>query len=231
MAGRPSLHGPADIVVEPFVTGFERPERGLGTNAGESGRYPCQQSANSSPSKLVSAALYALEVKTVVLGDPPHILGSLISERQNLGLDTHDELWVGEYHMAPAANFEHGRVGARLIRILDPLAAAAQLELSLEFNLGSSTDFRVPDLGLHRGSPAGTWIDTAAIVVEVRSPDDETFEKFGFYFERGVDEVLVADLVERAVTWFVRGADSYVPAAMSDLLSTNSIDLQTALGW
>jgi Uma2 family endonuclease len=133
--------------------------------------------------------------------------------------------------MAPAANFEHGRIGARLIRILDPLAAAAQLELSLEFNLGSSTDFRVPDLGLHRGSPTGTWIDTAAIVVEVRSPDDETFEKFAFYFECGVDEVLVADLVERTVTWFVRGADAFVPAAMSELLATSLVDVQTALGW
>ena len=194
----------------------------------------------------------------MVLGDLPRILGSLIAERQHLGLDTHDELWVGEYHMAPlsnaagptsspertalltdrqagsgapAANFEHGRIGARLIRILDPLAAAAQLELSLEFNLGSSTDFRVPDLGLHRGSPTGTWINTAAIVVEVRSPDDETFEKFAFYFDHGVDEVLVADLVERTVTWFVRGADSYVPAATSDLLSTTSRDTQSALGW
>ncbi len=133
--------------------------------------------------------------------------------------------------MAPAANFEHGRIGARLIRILDPLAAAANLELSLEFNLGSPTDFRVPDLGLHRGSPMGTWIATAAIVVEVRSPDDETFEKFGFYFDHGVDEVLVADLVSRTVTWFVRGTDSYVASGNGELLPVGSAEVQTELGW
>jgi Uma2 family endonuclease len=179
----------------------------------------------------VSASPYAFVVKTVVLGDPPQILGSLISERQRLGLDTHDELWAGEYHMAPAANFEHGRIGARLIRILDPLAQAAELELSLEFNLGSPTDFRVPDLGLHRGTPKGTWIETAAIVVEVRSPDDETFEKFDFYFDRGVDEVLVADLVMHTVTWFGRSEDSYVPRSISDLLNVSSADIQTTLGW
>ena len=170
-------------------------------------------------------------MKTVVLGDPPQILGSLISERRHLGLDTHDELWVGEYHMAPAANFEHGRIGARLLRILDAFAEAAELELSLEFNLGSPTDFRVPDLGLHRGSPTGTWINTAAIVVEVRSPDDETYEKFGFYFEHGVDEILIADLVSRTVTWFERGVDSFAPVALSSLLMISSIDIQTSLGW
>jgi hypothetical protein len=118
---------------------------------------------------IVSASPYAFGVKTVVLGDPPQILGSLISERQRLGLDTHDELWAGEYHMASAASFEHGRIGARLIRILDPLAQAAELELSLEFNLGSPTDFRVPDLGLHRGTPTGTWFGRGEDSVVPRS--------------------------------------------------------------
>jgi Uma2 family endonuclease len=77
----------------------------------------------------------------------------------------------------------------------------------------------------------GTWIATAAIVVEVRSPDDETFEKFGFYFDHGVDEVLVADLVSRTVTWFLRGTDCYVASATSELLSIGSAEVQTALGW
>ena len=44
-------------------------------------------------------------MKTVVLGDPPPVLASLIAERKRLGLDTHDEVWQGEYHMAPAASF------------------------------------------------------------------------------------------------------------------------------
>jgi Uma2 family endonuclease len=88
-----------------------------------------------------------------------------------------------------------------------------------------------PNLGLHRGTPTGTWIETAAIVVEVRSPDDETFEKFGFYFARGVDEVLVADLVLHTVTWFGRGEDSYVPRSISNLLNASSTEIQTTLGW
>ena len=170
-------------------------------------------------------------MKNVVLGDPPHPLGSLISDRQRLGLNTHDELWAGEYHMGPAANFEHGRVGARLLRVLDPLAQSGGFELSLDFNLGSANDYRVPDLGVHRGAPSGTWIGTAAIVVEVRSPDDETYDKFGFYFDHGVNEILVADLVTRTVTWLTRGPSSYVPIPKSELLPISATEIQTALGW
>jgi hypothetical protein len=57
------------------------------------GRHPA--SLCVSDNMTVSASPYAFGVKTVVLGDPPQILGSLIFERQRLGLDTYDELWVG----------------------------------------------------------------------------------------------------------------------------------------
>jgi hypothetical protein len=43
-------------------------------------------------------------VRTIVLGPPPPELNALIARRQSLGLDTHDEVWKGEYHMAPAAH-------------------------------------------------------------------------------------------------------------------------------
>jgi hypothetical protein len=49
-------------------------------------------------------------MKTVVLGDPPAVLVTLFEERKRPGLDTHDEIWNGEYHMAPAAAFSHGRM-------------------------------------------------------------------------------------------------------------------------
>jgi Uma2 family endonuclease len=170
-------------------------------------------------------------MKTVVLGDPPPQLASLLAERKRLGLDRHDEVWQGEYHMAPAADVEHGAVGARLAALLAPAAAARNLVVTLEFNLGTSDDFRVPDLGVHRGQPAGVWLDTAAIVVEVRSPDDETFDKFAFYAAHGVDEILVADLTSRTVTWFGRRDATFVKCAKSTILDVSSSDIATQLDW
>jgi Uma2 family endonuclease len=153
-------------------------------------------------------------MKTVVLGDPPPVLVSLIAERRRLGQDTHDEVWNGEYHMAPAPSFAHARCG-------------------LEFNLGSSKNFRVPDLGVHRGQPSGVWIETAAIVVEVRSPDDESYEKFEFYAEHGVEEILIADLATRTVTWFVRSETEpgFVATAASAVLGLTAAEIAAALNW
>ena len=170
-------------------------------------------------------------MKTVVLGDPPEVLVSLLAERKRLGLDRHDELWRGEYHMAPAPTYEHAEGGGVIFALLGPLARRAGLRASLEFNLGDPHDFRVPDLGFHRGRPSGAWIATAAIVVEVRSSNDESFEKFDFYFGHGVEEILIADLAMQTVHWFVRGFTSFVAAEASELLGISSSDVAVALEW
>ena len=49
----------------------------------------------------VSGRPYTRAMKTVVLGDPPPALASLIAERQRLGLDRRDEIWEGDYHVVP----------------------------------------------------------------------------------------------------------------------------------
>ena len=170
-------------------------------------------------------------MKTVVLGDPPPLLASLIADRKRLGLDRHDEVWHGEYHMAPAASYEHGRAEAILASLFRPIAIERDLEIGMAFNLGKLGNFRVPDMGVHRGNPSGTWIPTAAIVVEVRSPDDETYDKFDFYFENGVEEVLVVDLTSHDVRWFGRGGDGFVAAVSSRVLGLSAVDVRSELGW
>lgn len=67
------------------------------------------------------------------------------------------------------------------------------------FNLGRPDDFRVPGGGYHRGRPTGTFLATAAVVVEVVSPGDETFDKFDFYAGRDVEEIVLADPQRRVV--------------------------------
>ncbi len=170
-------------------------------------------------------------MKTVVLGDPPPALASLIAERQRLGLDRRDEVWEGDYHMVPGPSGDHAHLGSRIVRFLGPYGDRAGLVGSLEFNIGRLGDFRVPDLGFHRDVPTGVWQDGAAVVVEIRSPWDETYEKFGFYFDHGVEELLVVEPEARSVQWYARGTDRYEPADRSALLSCSAEELLAGLGW
>ena len=105
--------------------------------------------------------------------------------RHQLGQDLFDEMWEGIYHMAPAPHSRHSRVAAELTRVMLPLAQGIGL-LGLDpFNLGEPDDYRVPDHGWVYEVPDATYLPTAAIVVEVLSPDDETFDKLPFYAAMG----------------------------------------------
>jgi hypothetical protein len=111
----------------------------------------------------------------VVLDPPPSELEALIERRRGLGQDRHDEVWNGALHMIRAPSGPHAVLTAQLAELLGPVARAAGLVTSGDFNLGEhQDDFRVPDLGIHRRAPTGVWVPTAAIVVEVVSPGDET---------------------------------------------------------
>jgi hypothetical protein len=170
-------------------------------------------------------------VRTVVLGPPPPELAALIARRHQLGLDKYDEVWDGEYHMAPMAHSSHGELQMVVGFFLRPLAEAAGLVVIGPFNLGQPDDFRVPDLGLHRGHPNAVWVPTAAVVVEIESPDDETWEKLPFYAARRVDEVLIVSADPRAVTWLILEGGGYVRSEASRLLGPESAALEARIDW
>jgi hypothetical protein len=100
-------------------------------------------------------------MRTVVLGPRPAELDALIARRHSLGLDVHDEVWKGEYHMAAAAHGYHGWLDDEIAVMLHPLARQAALIGTGAFNLGRPDDFRVRDRGLHRRPPDATWFETA----------------------------------------------------------------------
>ena len=81
----------------------------------------------------------------------------------------------------------------------------------------------MPDRGYHQSLPQSTWVPTAAVVVEVVSPDDETYDKFGFYPAHGVDELIVADPTARTVTY--RQTDG------SALLAISMAELHAGIAW
>ena len=174
---------------------------------------------------------YPGTVKTVILEPVPSEVEALIQRRRALGQDRHDEVWEGEYHMTPAPGKAHAYVDHELAAVLHSYARRAGLFGSGTFNLGTETDYRVPDQGLHRARTEGVWESTAAMVVEIVSPADETFAKFDFYGRHGVDEILVADPAARTVRLWRRTLAGYEEATTSVLLDVAAAAIQTAIDW
>jgi Uma2 family endonuclease len=169
-------------------------------------------------------------VRTVVLGPLPAELAELIEHRRATGAGLYDEVWEGEYHMAPAPHLSHGVIDQRLAEIFGPLARAAGLFVSGAFNLGEPTDYRVPDRGVHRTGHDAVWVPTAVVVVEVVSPDDESWAKLPFYAGHSVDEVLIVDPQQRRVAWLGRVGTGYQPIERS-VLGVTAAELAAQLDW
>ena len=172
--------------------------------------------------------------KTVVLGSPPE-LTEWLARRRALGQDRLDEMWEGEYHVAPAPRFEHGQLVAHVLLLLTPRARAAGLIATAEFNLGTSPQsYRVPDAGFHAERPAAdtVFVPTAAIVVEVLSPHDETPDKLPYYAQRGVREVVVVDPERRRVEFLLLDTDGrYRAVTDSVTLRIAAEDLVRQIEW
>ena len=170
-------------------------------------------------------------MRTLFVTDPPPPVEDWLARRRALGQDRFDEVWEGEYHVAPGPAGRHGRVDDGLGRILGPMADRAGLKGTTACNIGEPGDFRVPDRAYFRSGGLEIWNPTAAIVVEVVSPGDESRLKFAFYHRAGIEEVLIVDPDARTVEWFVRGPDAFRPADGSELLAMTAEDLVAAIDW
>lgn len=173
-------------------------------------------------------------MSTVVLDSATPGLEELKERRRRAGLDRLDEVWEGVLHMVPAPHGRHAKIATQLTELLAPLARAAGLEPTMhEFNLGRSEhDFRVPDGGMHREFYDQVWYPTAAMVVEIVSPDDETWEKRPFYAAHGVDELLIVDPQERSVHWLaLSGNEEYREIDHSGLIELGSAELAARIEW
>lgn len=180
---------------------------------------------------------YPWGMRTVVLEPLPTEVAALIERRKELGQDHLDEVWEGVYHMAPAPSKAHAYLDDELAAVLRRYGRPSGFVGSGPFNLGEPDDYRVPDRGLHRARSAGVWEATAAMVVEIVSAGDETFEKFAFYAGHGVDEILVADPASRVVRLWRRaetpeaGPSGYVETDASALLHVTATELAAAIDW
>jgi Uma2 family endonuclease len=170
-------------------------------------------------------------MRTLVLDPAPPQLQELIAQRQRTGADRHDEVWEGVYHMVPVAGIVHSLVAAQLAALLAASARANGLVVSAAFNLGVKDDFRVPDLGVHRDPLLVVWVPTAAIAVEVLSPDDDTWKKLPFYAQHDVDELLIVDPAEHSVTWLALREGEYRPSDRSEILDLSADALAERIDW
>lgn len=170
-------------------------------------------------------------VRTVILGDPPPEVEALIESRRRTGADRRDELWEGDYHMNPAPRKRHAILVSQMLERLGPVARRGGLITTADFNLGVPDDYRIPDAGLHRDASDAVYVDTAPLVVEVLSPEDETMEKLPFYASRGVDEVVIVDPDERRVTWLALADGGYDEVDRSALLDVDVAGFANDIAW
>jgi Uma2 family endonuclease len=166
----------------------------------------------------------------VILGERPPVLEALIESRRATGADLYDEVWEGEYHMAPAARGAHGHLDSEFSGLLRPHAKRLGLVESGPFNLGDPDNFRVPDRGIRERSNAA-WFATAALVLEIVSEHDESWEKLPFYATHGVDEVVIVDPRDRSAVWMEREGDGYRRVGHSALLDVDVADIVARIDW
>ena len=171
-------------------------------------------------------------MRTLVLAPLPAEIERFVERRKALGQDTYDEVWEGTYHMSPAARGAHGYLDDQVARLLGPYADEAGLVGTGPFNLGQPDDYRVPDRGYHRAfDPRTVYFPTAALVVEIVSPGDETYEKMPFYAAHGVEEVLVVEPESDNVRALGLAGGGYEERGTSAVLGISAAEVATAIRW
>jgi len=143
---------------------------------------------------------------------------ALLAERARLGLDRWDEMWDGELHMVPPASGTHQRFGFNLAVVLKTLADERDLLVSQETGLfRAADDYRVPDWAVYRPDHASErGAEGAELVIEIRSPGDESMIKIPWYLAQGCGEVLIIDRATLAVE--LHGPAGRIEPASSDVL-------------
>ena len=125
--------------------------------------------------------------RAVIAGVEQH--ATILNERARLGIDRWDELWEGVLHMVPPPAGRHQRFGTRLAAALLPVAyRTGPAHVLRDGRLEGGR--RLPHPGSRR-LPARERLGPGGrgppmLVVEIRSPGDETDAKIAWYLALGV---------------------------------------------
>jgi Uma2 family endonuclease len=133
---------------------------------------------------------------------------ALLVERRKLGHDRFDEMWEGVLHMVTSLDLAHQQLETWLVYHWTPLAEALGMQVTVETGVfdpavAGDTSYRRPDVAVW--SPAHVSArgieGRAELVVEIRSPNDESYQKLPFYERVGVQEFLAVELDSSARRW------------------------------
>ena len=69
------------------------------------------------------------------------------------------------------------------------------------------------------------------LVIEIGSPDDETWQKLDFHAGRGVDEVVVVNPETRLVTWLALVSGDCTQVARKGVLVSGPTELAATIEW
>lgn len=140
----------------------------------------------------------------------PALARQIIRERQERGIDDHDEVWDGVYVMPPLANNPHQDLVLDLCVLLHQVIAQERRGRVLPgANVSDrrrhwEKNFRGPDvvvvLNDSRAVDCTThWMGGPDFLVEIQSPGDDTDEKIPFYGAVQVRELLIVHRDTRAL--------------------------------
>jgi len=154
-------------------------------------------------------------MKAVMSEVPQHIL----DQRARTGADRWDEMWEGVLHMPPMPNREHQDVARDLMIWLEtkwarPLGNRVHGPINLASPGGWPNNYRIPDLVLlipdRFGIDRNEYFEgPPTVVIEIRSPGDETIEKMPFYARLGVPELWIVDRDTKAPELYVLEKGEY----------------------
>jgi len=156
-------------------------------------------------------------MKAVVLDVSPQEL----AHRKLTGIDRWDEMWEGVLHMSPAPTDEHQRILDELIMFLGPLLkrtgrAILRSGVNVFDEASPKENYRIPDITfvvperraiLARDGVRGGGPD---VVLEIRSPGDESYDKFPFFARLGVREAVVIPRDEKKPEVYRLAGDQYL---------------------
>lgn len=154
-----------------------------------------------------------------VLAEVPEML---LEWRKRTGADIWDEMWEGVLHMPPMPNRDHQDLMADLLVWLRLWwARPGEHRVYQGRNVASiggwPRDYRIPDLVLLTQEQfpldRNEYIEgPPLVVIEIRSPGDETDDKLDFYAGIGVPEVWIVDRDSREPEIYRLHGDGYQPA-------------------
>lgn len=137
---------------------------------------------------------------TLIVTDPRE-RERLIAERRASGADRFDEVWEGDYVMAPLVDDEHQdlqlTIGSILREAMLPHGALVRAGVNVsDRDEGWEFNFRCPDVVVFLADTSARncgshWVGGPEFAVEILSPGDRTPKKLPFYASVNVRELLV----------------------------------------